>query len=143
MISESIRVLIVDDNADAREFLSRVLNAEDNIEVVAMLEDGNRAVEYVVTERPPHVVLMDLNMPHMDGITACSAIRRAAPATQVIMISVQDDIGPMRQSIGAGAATFLVKPVDLDDLLNLIRRAYLTYHEIAATSAPFRSNGAL
>jgi two-component system NarL family response regulator len=133
MADETIRVLIVDDNEDARQFLRRVLSVEDSIEVVGVADDGNIAVGYVVTEEPPHVVLMDLNMPHMDGITACSVIRTAAPATQVIMMSVQDDAKSIRDSIDAGAAAFLVKPIIPDELLDLIQRAYIAYVVISST----------
>jgi two-component system NarL family response regulator len=135
MADETIRVLIVDDNEDARQFLRRVLSIEDAIEIVGIVDDGNVAVEYVVTEQPPHVVLMDLNMPHMDGITACSVIRTAAPATQVIMLSVQDDARSIRDSVDVGAAAFLVKPVVPDELLDLIHRAYAAYQSIASSAA--------
>lgn len=131
---ETIRVLVVDDNEDARHFLRRVLSIEESIEIVEMVDDGNVAVEYCVTEEPPHVVLMDLNMPHMDGITACSVIRTAAPATQVIMLSVQDDSRSIRDAIDAGAAAFLVKPVVPDDLIDLIHRAYAAYQSISSAT---------
>ncbi len=131
---EPIRVLVVDDNEDARHFLRRVLSIEESIEIVEMVDDGNVAVEYCVTEEPPHVVLMDLNMPHMDGITACSVIRTAAPATQVIMLSVQDDSRSIRDAIDAGAAAFLVKPVVPDDLIDLIHRAYAAYQSISSAT---------
>lgn len=133
-MTETIRVLVVDDNEDARAFLQRILSVEDSIEVIAMLDDGNVAVEYVITQDPPHVVLMDLNMPHMDGITACSVIRTANPATQVIVLSVQDDSKSMREAIEAGASAYLVKPVGPDDLIDLIHRAYHAYQEIMAQS---------
>ena len=71
----------------------------------------------------PDVVLMDINMPDMDGITATEKIRARLPATQIIILSVQSDANYMRQAMLAGARDFLTKPPDLDELTGAIRRA--------------------
>jgi pilus assembly protein CpaE len=129
-MSEIIRVLIADDDENARGYLKRLLSIEDNIEIVGEVENGLEALELVKTTYP-HVVLSDLNMPVMDGIAACGEIKRAAPATQVIIMSVQDDSGPMREAIDNGAAAFLIKPVMPEDLLDLIQRAHAAYVKLS------------
>jgi len=132
-MQEPIRVLIVDDNRDARGFLERLLTFEEDYEVVAEAENGQEALD-AVRKHLPHIVVMDLNMPIMDGITACGKIKKEWPATQVILISVQDDAGPIREAIENGASAFLIKPVDPEDLLDLLRRAYNAYKAASAES---------
>jgi DNA-binding NarL/FixJ family response regulator len=129
-MSDIIRVLIADDDENARGYLKRLLSIEDNIEVVGEVENGLEAVELVKAAHP-HVVLSDLNMPVMDGITACGEIKRIAPATQVIILSVQDDSGPMKEAIENGAAAFLIKPVMPEDLVDLIQRAHAAYVKLS------------
>jgi DNA-binding NarL/FixJ family response regulator len=129
-MSEIIRVLIADDDENARGYLRRILSIEDNIEIVGEVENGLEALELVKTTHP-HVVLSDLNMPVMDGITACGEIKRAFPATQVIIMSVQDDSGPMKEAIDNGAAAFLIKPVMPEDLVDLIQRAHAAYVKLS------------
>jgi DNA-binding NarL/FixJ family response regulator len=129
-MSDIIRVLIADDDENARGYLKRLLSIEDNIEIVGEVENGLEALELVKTMHP-HVVLSDLNMPVMDGVTACGQIKRAAPATQVIIMSVQDDSGPMREAIENGAAAFLIKPVMPEDLVDLIQRAHAAYVKLS------------
>jgi DNA-binding NarL/FixJ family response regulator len=131
---DTIRIITVDDNDDARAFLRRFLCFESNIDIVAEAQNGLEAVE-LVRELQPHAVVSDLNMPIMDGITACGIIKKEFPAIQVIIMSVQDDAGPMRAAIENGAAAFLIKPVPPDDLLDLIHRAYRVYLSIAAKPA--------
>jgi DNA-binding NarL/FixJ family response regulator len=130
MNNSLIRILIVDDNDDARNYHQRILAIEDDIEVVGQSTNGQEALD-AVGELHPHVVLMDMNMPVMDGITACGLIRKQYPAVQVVIISVQDDAGPMRAAIENGAAAFLIKPVSPDDLTDLIHRAYNAYMKLA------------
>jgi DNA-binding NarL/FixJ family response regulator len=134
-MDEPIRVAIIDDNADARSFLRRLLSVEDNVEIVGEAEDGQGALD-LTRAASPHVVLMDMNMPVMDGVTACGHIKREMPAVQVIILSVQDDPGPMRAAIEQGASAFLIKPAPPDDLVDLIRRAYAAYRMIAAGLLP-------
>jgi DNA-binding NarL/FixJ family response regulator len=129
-MSEIIRVLIADDDENARGYLKRLLSIEDNIEIVGEVENGLEALELVTTAHP-HVVLSDLNMPVMDGIAACAEIKHVAPATQVIILSVQDDSGPMREAIDNGAAAFLIKPVMPEDLIDLIQRAHAAYVKLS------------
>ncbi len=120
---EKIRIIIVDDVMQTRDNLRRLLLLEQDVEVVAMASSGRDAVE-MVAEELPDVVLMDINMPDMDGIEATRRLRERAPFAQVVMLTVQDDPSYMREAIRAGARDFLIKPPTVDDLLSAIYRAY-------------------
>lgn len=119
---EKIRVLIVDDIAETRENLKRMLQFDQSIEVVAVARTGKEAIE-VTQQLKPDVVIMDINMPDMDGIQATEMMRKKAPFTQVVILSVQNDPGYMRQAMLAGARDFLSKPPMIDELTSAIRRA--------------------
>lgn len=118
-----IQVLIVDDNQDTRDGTRRLLEYEDDIEIVDFAENGAIAIDKV-RELHPDVILMDINMPVMDGITATQQIMGEFPRTQIIVVSVQDDTNYMREAIRAGAVDFVAKPISADELAEAIRRAY-------------------
>lgn len=120
---EKIRVLIVDDIPETRENLRKLLYFENDIEVVAAASSGEEGIEFSKEYRPD-IVLMDINMPGRDGISASEAIAREAPATQVIMMSVQSEADYLRRSMLAGARDFLTKPFTGDELVSTIRRVY-------------------
>jgi len=119
---EKIRVLIVDDVAETRENVRKLLQFEADIEVVAAARTGREAIQ-LTQEANPDVVLMDINMPDMDGIAATEAIRQKMPAVQVVILSVQGDQNYMRRAMLVGARDFLTKPPMPDDLIAAIRRA--------------------
>lgn len=119
---EKVRVLIVDDINETRESIKRMLLFDANIEVVAEAKSGREAID-LAPQTKPDVVLMDINMPDMDGITATEAIRKKVPFTQIIILSVQSDSNYMRRAMLAGARDFLSKPPMIDELVNAIRRA--------------------
>ncbi len=121
--THKIRVLIADDVAETRETLTKLLRFEDDIEVVGTAATGREALSLAKQTRPD-VVIMDINMPDMDGIQATEQILAAVPEAQVIMMSVQGDQDYMRRSMLAGAREFLVKPFSADDLVNSIRHVY-------------------
>lgn len=118
-----IRVLLVDDNDDTRDGTRRLLEYEDDIEIVDFAENGLIAIDKV-KEHNPDVVLMDINMPVMDGLTATTRLQVEAPRVQIIIVSVQDDPNYMREAIRAGAVDFVAKPISSDELAEAIRRAY-------------------
>lgn len=118
-----IRVLIVDDIPETRESLRKLLYFEKDIEVVGTAASGEEAI-HKTRELRPDIVLMDINMPGMDGITSTEAISQQSPFAQVIMMSVQADADYLRRSMLAGAREFLAKPFSADDLVNSIRRVY-------------------
>jgi len=118
-----IHVLIVDDISETRESLSKLLYFEKDIEVVGTAVNGREAIE-AAKELKPDIVLMDINMPDMDGIKAAEIIAAQVPQSQLIMMSVQGDADYLRRSMLAGARDFLIKPFSGDDLVNTIHRVY-------------------
>jgi len=125
---EKIRVMIVDDIVDTRDQLEKLLFFEKDIEVVAKAGNGREAVA-LAKQHHPDVVLMDINMPDMDGIAATEAILSQDPAVQVIIMSVQGETDYLRRAMLAGAREFLTKPISADDLYKSIRHV----HKRAAT----------
>ena len=122
MSGEKIRVLIVDDVSETRENVKKLLQFESDVEVVGIARTGKEAIQ-TSQELNPDVVLMDINMPDMDGIAATEAIRANQPSIQVIILSVQSDQNYMRRAMLAGARDFLTKPPMGDELISAIRRA--------------------
>jgi pilus assembly protein CpaE len=121
--TEKIRLLIADDIPETRENLRKLLYFEPDIEIVGMASDGRTAIEQA-KKLQPHIVLMDINMPDMDGITASQEISRVAPVCQVIMMSVQSEADYLRRSMLAGAMDFLTKPFTSEELSSSIHRVY-------------------
>lgn len=124
-MAEKIRVLIVDDSPETRENVRKLLQFERDVEVVAQAGDGDQAVE-VAKQQQPDVILMDINMPGRDGISASQAITRAVPVAQIIIMSVQSEADYLRRAMLAGARDFLMKPFSADELMAAIRRVYDT-----------------
>src|SRR3990172_11549556 len=119
---DKIRVLIVDDVAETRENIRKLLQFDAQVEVVGASRSGTEGVEMAI-ETQPDVVLMDINMPDMDGITATENIRKKVPFVQIVIVSVQGDPNYMRRAMLAGARDFLTKPIDVDELSAAIKRA--------------------
>ena len=117
-----INVIIVDDIAETRENFRKLLQFESDIEVVGIARTGREGID-LAREVTPDVVLMDINMPDMGGITATEIIRKEMPFTQIVILSVQGDPNYMRRALLAGARDFLTKPPMADELISAIRRA--------------------
>jgi len=122
MPGDKIRVLIVDDVSETRENVKKLLQFESDVEVVGIARSGKEAIQ-ASQDLNPDVVLMDINMPDMDGIAATEAIRAKQQAVQVVILSVQSDQNYMRRAMLAGARDFLTKPPMGDELISAIRRA--------------------
>ncbi len=120
---EKIRLLIVDDIPETRENLRKLLFFESDIDVVGAATNGEEGIQMAV-ELQPDIVLMDINMPGVDGITASEKISQQVPFCQIIMMSVQGEADYLRRSMLAGAREFLIKPFSSDELVSSIRRVY-------------------
>ena len=120
--SGNIRVMVVDDIAETRENVIRALRFEEGIDVVAVATNGTQAIQ-LAREHDPDVILMDVNMPDMDGITATSIIHRENSIAQIVILTVQDDTDYMRQAMMAGARDFLTKPPMIDELVTAVENA--------------------
>ncbi len=120
MTADKIRILIVDDIDETRENLAKLIGFEPDMEIVGSASSGQQAIDLAKRDRP-HVILMDINMPDMDGITATEIISNTVPESPIIMMSVQGEQDYLRRSMLAGAREFLVKPFSADELVNAIR----------------------
>ena len=114
------RVLVVDDEALVRAGLRMVLSSADDLEVVDEAEDGAAAVEAVRRHRPD-VVLMDVRMPRMDGITATRSLARVAPDVRVLVLTTFDLDDNVFRALEAGASGFLLKDTPPLELIHAVR----------------------
>ncbi|HEV7200604.1 MAG TPA: response regulator [Candidatus Limnocylindria bacterium] len=118
-----IKVLIVDDIAETRDHLTKLLAFEQTVEVAGAAGSGEEAITMAMDLRPD-VVVMDINMPGMDGIAAAELISQRLPTIAIIMMSVHGEAEQMRRSLQAGAREFLVKPFSSDEFSETIKRVY-------------------
>src|SRR5574342_564516 len=103
MLSEQkITVLIVDDIPETRENIRKLLQFENDINVIGAARNGHEAIE-LSKELKPDVILMDINMPDIDGITVTEEIKKINQASQIVILSVQNDPNYMRRAMLAGA----------------------------------------
>lgn len=137
MALDKIRVLIVDDIAETRENVRKLLQFESDVDVTGTARSGKEGIQ-LAQELDPDVVLMDINMPDIDGISATEVIRQKSPHIQVVILSVQGDPNYMRRAMLAGARDFLTKPPMGDELISAIRRAGEMAHVERAKSAQQR-----
>ena len=142
-MADQIKVLIVDDIPETRDHLTKLLGFESDVDVVGAAESGAEAISMAVKLRPD-VVLMDINMPDMDGIAATEQLAAAAPGSAVVMMSVQGEADYLRRSMLAGAREFLVKPFSSDELTASIRQVHIREREKASriAAAPAAGGGA-
>ena len=117
---ETLKVMLVDDHEIVRQGLRSLLEAEDDIEVVAEADSGPGAVS-LASAHQPDVIVMDVRMPGGSGVEACRAIRDERPDAQVIMLTSFSDDEALFNSIMAGAAGFVLKQIRGRDLLDAIR----------------------
>src|SRR6476659_11156011 len=145
-MADQIRVLIVDDIPETRDHLTKLLGFESDIEVVGSAASGSEALT-MAGKMLPDVVLMDINMPDMDGIAATEKLSAEVPTAAVVMMSVQGEADYLRRSMLAGAREFLVKPFSSDELTASIRQVWSREKDKLQRFAPVvaapepRSNG--
>ncbi len=120
---ENIKVLVVDDHQVVRQGLRTFLDLQEDISVIGEAVDGKQALE-LVRELKPDVVLMDLVMPHMDGIAATQQVRALGLSTKVIALTSFSEDDKVFPAIQAGAASYLLKDVSPDDLAEAIRAVH-------------------
>lgn len=115
-----ITIVIADDQPAVRRGLRMRLALEEDIQVIGTARDGNEAV-YVAHRLKPDIVIMDLEMPNVDGLAATKVLKQFAPEAQVIILTIHDDETSRQKAREAGAAGFVSKHADEIVLLNAIR----------------------
>ncbi len=117
-----IKILIADDHLIIRQGLRLILETEDDFELVGEASDGAEALS-LCKKRKPHVVLMDLRMPHMDGLTAIEKLRVEQPDIAVVILTTFNEDQLMLRGLQAGARGYLLKDTDRVTLFNTLRAA--------------------
>lgn len=123
-MTDKIRVVVVDDVAETRDHLAKLLSFENDIEVVGSASSGEEALPLAV-KLQPDVLLLDINMPGMDGIATAEQLSATVPLSAIVMMSVQGEPDYLRRSMLAGAREFLVKPFSADELSAAIRQVHV------------------
>lgn len=123
MAKDLIKVLIVDDIEETRINLRKALAFEDRIDIVGEATDGYQAID-MACKYKPHIILMDINMPEMDGIQATERLALKCPTSSVIMVSVQGEKEYLKRAMLAGAKEFLIKPFSPDEVNQTIINVY-------------------
>jgi two-component system response regulator DegU len=114
------KIVIIDDHQLFREGVKRILEFEKSFQVVAEEDDGSEALRLVQTYSPD-VVIMDINMPQMNGIDATREVVEQFPNTKVIILSIHDDENYVTHSLKTGAQGYLLKEIDADTLIEAVR----------------------
>jgi NarL family two-component system response regulator LiaR len=135
-----IKVLIVDDHPVVRDGLKNMLMVYDDLELVGEAENGSNAL-LLCQKNTPDVILMDIVMPEMDGITTTQAIHEKYPKVKVLILTSYPKDDLVQKSLEAGAMGYLLKNAPIDDLANAIRSAYAGHPTLApeATEALIRA----
>jgi pilus assembly protein CpaE len=132
-----ITIILVDDIPETRENIKKLLAFEQDLKVIGTAGTGREGVA-LAEELRPDIIIMDINMPDMDGIQATTLITEKVPTTAVIMMSVQNDPDYLRRAMLAGARNFLTKPIAMEELYNTIRTVHARNKPIAAQYAAVR-----
>ncbi len=117
---DAITVVIAEDQAIIRNGLAAMLGAESDFEVVGTAADGVEAVE-IITRVRPQLVLMDIHMPNMDGLSAARAVKQQLPETCVVMLTTFTDGEYIEESIKAGASGYLLKDMEIDPMIRIVK----------------------
>lgn len=122
-MNDIIRIMVVDDTDETRTLVSRYLKFNDRFELVATAKNGKEAIEQIELQEPD-VVLMDINMPEMNGLEATEYISNNFPNVIVIIMSVQSEVDYMKKAMVSGAKEYIIKPFTIDDLNQTIMSTY-------------------
>lgn len=115
-----IRIMIADDHQLFREGIKRIINLENDMEVISECSDG----ETVISKYDgvlPDVILMDINMPHMNGVEATKKVKKIYPEAKIIILSIHDDEGYVLETLRSGASGYLLKDMEAEALTEAIR----------------------
>jgi two-component system response regulator DegU len=123
-LKRKVRLVIADDHQLFREGVKRILNMEDDLEVVGECGDGISVVE-LCNSLQPDVVLMDINMPVENGVVATERLKQFFPEIKVIILSIHDDESYVIETLRKGAIGYLLKDMEADSLINAVRSVVL------------------
>lgn len=122
-MNNKIKLMIVDDHALIREGLTKILEMEENFQIVYKASDGNEAVEYI-KDNNLDIVLLDINMPNMNGIETLKKIKQINPSLKIIMLTVYDAREYLIETLNLGANGYMLKDAEADSLVKAIEAVY-------------------
>jgi DNA-binding NarL/FixJ family response regulator len=131
-LPDRVRVCLIEDHAEFRETLREALISTRRFQIDAVLSNAEDAFEYLKEKAPPDVLILDLGLPGVDGITAIPLLRKMAPETKILVLTVFDNKARVFQALGAGASGYLIKSDGLDAIVQGIEDAC---HGISPLSA--------
>jgi two-component system, NarL family, response regulator DegU len=120
IMDNKLRIVLIDDHQLFREGVKRILSMEDNLEVVAEGNDGGEVID-LVRQNQPDVVLMDVNMPEVNGIEATRSLVETFPNVKVLILSIHDDEAYVTQVLKSGASGYLLKEMDTEALIEAVK----------------------
>ncbi len=120
MNNKKLRIILADDHQLFREGLKRIINLESDMEVVAEFSDGEGILENY-DKINPDVILMDINMPNMNGVDATKKIKELYPEAKIMILSIHDDEAYVFETLRVGASGYLLKDMDAETLIDAIR----------------------
>lgn len=121
---QGIRILLADDHSITRNGLKTILSLYDDMVLVGETSNGNDAIK-ICKKTNPDIILMDLDMPIMDGVSATGIIKKECPGVKVIALTSFTDKKLVRNAIKAGASSYIVKNISPDELINTVRSTFL------------------
>lgn len=122
-MSDKIKIVIADDHYIVRNGIKNLLELEDDFEIVGMAASGREALS-VVKNRKPHVLLLDVNMPKMNGMEVLKRLVKTKSPTKIIMLTMHDEKAYLIECVTSGANGYVLKDADSDMLADAIRRVY-------------------
>lgn len=123
-----LRLIVADDAPEFRKSVRAMMALERDVEIIAVARDGQEAVD-LAKKLKPDLILMDINMPRMDGLTAIRAVREVSPSTVCMIVSSADENETLRKAMQVGVREYLIKPFGPEELLAAIRRTAETITE--------------
>ncbi len=122
-MENKIKLVIVDDSEQTRDNIAAIMNFDKDIVIVGEAKNGLEAIA-VVKDKKPNIVLMDINMPVMDGIKATQTLMEEGVESSIIMMSIQGEGEYIKRAMSAGARDYVVKPFGIKELVDTVRRVY-------------------
>lgn len=126
---QAIRVLVVDDQRLMRDGIASLLSLQEGIEVIGTASNGKEAVAQALAMQP-HVILMDVRMPVMDGVAATAQVRRQLPSCRILMLTTFDDEQYVIKALQAGASGYLLKDIPASDLAKAVHAVHKGIYQL-------------
>lgn len=123
------RLLIADDEKTIRDGLKKLIQSFDlNLEIIGLAKDGKEALD-LITKYEPEIILLDINMPYVNGLEVVREIKELTPLSKIIIISGYDDFEYAQQALEMGVFNYLLKPIDYRKFKEVLEKAMLSYQE--------------